>query len=299
MLIKPYLSNEQIGRLVGFPSRASYSSWLKNNTGYTPYEWRASVLEKKDGKSLQSRWGSKQVSNQAISKIEAWVESKGYCTSSFRSLETELDIQDKQLSTYCENEGYLVSMWVDRLRIWEAQRLLVADPSMMIVDIQDKIGDTERSPFRELFKRMVGLTPTEWRNLCDDDDQLMAEVHATETTKPTTPFALDVEKVKDIESTTTQAQGILSDIFTEEEPEDHKEVNQKAEDAVLAVISLIFAKEKWSRAEFNHLCSSHSLLPGYTVERINDIAYERVGDALIDEDEDTLYINTDYKDLLI
>lgn len=299
LLIKPYLSNEQIGRFVGFPSRAVFGLWLKNNTSCSPQEWRAAVLEKKDGNSLQSRWGSNLVSNQVVSKIEAWVESKGYCTSSYRTLGTDLDIKDKQLSIYCGNEGYMVSMWVDRLRIWEAQRLLIADPSMMIVDIQDKVGDTERSPFREMFKRMVGLTPTEWRSLCDGDDQLMAEVHATETIKPTTPFALDVEKVKVIESTTTQAQGILSDIFKEEEPEDHQKVNQKAEDAVLAVISLIFAKEKWSRAEFNYLCSSHSLLPGYAVERINDIAYERIGDALIDEDEASLYINTDYKDMLI
>ena len=117
--------------------------------------------------------------------------------------------------------------------------------------------------------------------------------------RPAKPFSLDAEKLKDIESTTTQAQSILSDIFREEESKGQMEVNQKAENTVMVLIGLVLNKEQWSRPEFDKLCAEHSILPGYAIERINDIAFEKIDDILIDDAGDVLYVNIEYKDKLV
>ena len=91
----------------------------------------------------------------------------------------------------------------------------------------------------------------------------------------------------------------MSSIFTDDEIEENKAVNKKAEDAVVALVSTVLEKEKWTRDEFNNLCSKHSIMPGFAIERINDIAFEQVDDILIDDAGDFLYVNTDYKYKLV
>jgi transcriptional regulator with XRE-family HTH domain len=63
------------------------------------------------------------------------------------------------------------------------------------------------------------------------------------------------------------------------------------------------AISKWERGEslpdVEILCQKHHLMIGSVLEQINDFSYDKVEDAVIEDDGDTIYVMTDYKDKLI
>ena len=85
----------------------------------------------------------------------------------------------------------------------------------------------------------------------------------------------------------------------DEENDTRKEDNQRADDAVMKMLPALLKQEKWLKADFEALCKTYSLLPGFAIERINEIVYEKIGDTLVDDWGETIYIALDYKDLLI
>ena len=40
-------------------------------------------------------------------------------------------------------------------------------------------------------------------------------------------------------------------------------------------------------------------MTGYVLEKINDLSYEKVDDAVVDQDGDQVFVTTDYKEQLI
>lgn len=54
--------------------------------------------------------------------------------------------------------------WVAKMRIDEAQSLMLADPSLSIEQIAARVGFTSASTFSITFKKMVGISPNKWRN---------------------------------------------------------------------------------------------------------------------------------------
>lgn len=293
------LPSEQVGKRLGFSTKAGFITWFKQQTGYTPESWRSSVFSRQLSKTDAAVRTTISVPTNVKKTVEEWLDGKGYCRSrlTLKAVAGELGITEDQLSAYFYNEGYnQFPVWISFLRIREAQRLLISYPSMQIVTIAARVGMTDVKIFRGIFKRIVGELPTDWRD--KNKKRPVAEVMSSIEKRPAKPFSLDAEKLKDIESTTSQAQSILSDIFGEEESEKQMEVNKRAEDTVTTLIGIVLSKDQWSRLEFDKLCADHSILPGYAIERINDIAFEQVDDILIDDDGDVLYVNIDYKDKL-
>jgi AraC-like DNA-binding protein len=294
------LSTEQVGKRLGFSTKSGFITWFKQQTGYTPESWRANVLSRKISKTDADVRSTVSVPYNVKKTVEEWIEGKGYCKSrlSLKVVANELGLTEDQLSTYFYNEGFnQFPVWISSLRIKEAQRLLITYPSMQIITVAARIGMTDVKIFRGIFKRLVGELPTDWRE--KNSRRPVAEVMTSIEKRPSKPFSLDLEKLKGIESTTTQAQSILSGIFVDDDSEERKEANKKAEDAVLTLISEVLSKEKWLRSEFDKLCAARSIMPGFAIERINDIAFEKVDDILIDDAGDFLYVNTDYKDMLV
>lgn len=300
LLNQSSLPTEQVGKRLGFSTKSGFITWFKQQTGVTPESWRTGVLTKKVSKAEADIRTNVYVPLEARRKIDEWIEDKGYCKSrlSLASVAEVIGVTIDQLSIFFYNEGFnQFPVWISNLRIREAQRLLITYPSMQIISVAAKIGMTDVKIFRGIFKRLVGELPTDWRN--NNSKRPVAEVITSIERRPAKPFSLDAEKLKDIESTTTQAQSILSDIFREEESKGQMEVNQKAENTVMVLIGLVLNKEQWSRPEFDKLCAEHSILPGYAIERINDIAFEEFDDILIDDGGDVLYVNIEYKDKLV
>ena len=101
-----------------------------------------------------------------------------------------------------------------------------------------------------------------------------------------------------LEKQTKEAQELLSDIFVEEQPAEAKKPSGEVE-AVRDILSQLLEKEVWEFAEVDEICKSKGLMTGYVLEKINDLSYEKVDDAVVDQDGDQVFVTTDYKEQLI
>jgi hypothetical protein len=68
---------------------------------------------------------------------------------------------------------------------------------------------------------------------------------------------------------------------------------------MLEILKIIISKSVWERPELEKICLRYNQILGSILEQINDYAYDKVNDTVIDDDDDIVYVNTDYKDKLI
>jgi hypothetical protein len=67
---------------------------------------------------------------------------------------------------------------------------------------------------------------------------------------------------------------------------------------MLSILKKLLQREVWTREEVQQMCGPNVMI-GNLLEQINDYAYEKVEDVVVDEDDDMIYIMTEYKDQLI
>ena len=60
----------------------------------------------------------------------------------------------------------------------------------------------------------------------------------------------------------------------------------------------LLKKDTWQREEVQNLFGSGVMI-GNMLEQINDYAYSKVEDIVVEEDGDTIYVTTEYKEQLI
>jgi uncharacterized tellurite resistance protein B-like protein len=115
---------------------------------------------------------------------------------------------------------------------------------------------------------------------------------------------LDMGKIARIQSDTRQAATLLSAIFVEEVPLPEAEVEQQEEineadslsgldGAHAALARELAARDRWPRAEFERLARSLNLLPDGALERINEWAFDRFEEPVI-EDGDPLVVRREH-----
>ena len=109
--------------------------------------------------------------------------------------------------------------------------------------------------------------------------------------------SLNDERLTKVEKQTKQAQELLSDIF--DENNEGTESASPKNNVLLDILEILLTKESWTRKEVEILCQKHHLMIGSVLEKINDFSYDKVENAVIEEDDDTIYVMTDYKDKLI
>jgi hypothetical protein len=110
-------------------------------------------------------------------------------------------------------------------------------------------------------------------------------------------FTLSGERLAEIEEQTKQAQDLLSDIF--EDDGDSIKSTAHENKVFLVILKILLSKELWKREEVESLCKKHHLMIGSVLEQINDFSYTKIEDAVIEDDGDTIYVMTEYKDKLI
>ncbi len=99
---------------------------------------------------------------------------------------------------------------------------------------------------------------------------------------------------------TKAAQELLSDIFVEEESATPQNTEiDNATSAWMEVLKSLLTKEVWERTEVDSMCKERGLMLGAVLEQINDFAYEKVDDAVIEDDGENIYVTMDYKEHLI
>ena len=107
---------------------------------------------------------------------------------------------------------------------------------------------------------------------------------------------IDPNKLSKIKQDTHVAQSFLSDIFDDNE----QEVIVKTQDFEhKAILAEILSKDSWERDELSNLCKQKGYILGSLLEGINDYSYNKVGDAIIEDDGDVLYVNVEYKKELL
>lgn len=107
---------------------------------------------------------------------------------------------------------------------------------------------------------------------------------------------IDTAKLSKLEAQTASAQNMLSKIFNEENVISTITPNQSP---LITILTRLLTKSEWSKAEVDSICKEFNVFTGSILEQINDYAYDKVDDVVIEDDDDIIYVNTDYKDQLI
>lgn len=119
--------------------------------------------------------------------------------------------------------------------------------------------------------------------------------------QPTTPsVVINPKKLRIFEQQTKAAQELLSDIFVDEKAaKSQNAASGNTPNMCLDILKLLLTKEIWKRTEIEDICKERGLMLGAVLEQINDFAYEKVDDAVVDDDGKNIYVTLDYKEDLI
>ncbi len=109
--------------------------------------------------------------------------------------------------------------------------------------------------------------------------------------------SLSNELLVKVEKQTKQAQELLTNIF--EKNEEETGLTGRENNELLDILKILFTKESWQRSEVELICQKHHLMIGFVLEQINDYSYNKIEDAVIEDDGDTIYVMTEFKDKLI
>jgi hypothetical protein len=108
----------------------------------------------------------------------------------------------------------------------------------------------------------------------------------------------DVNRLAKIRAETESVSAMLASIFTEAEPEPEQAVPTSdsplldLDNEHAALLTKLVTQSEWARQEFEAIVASLSLMPDGALEAINEWAFDRYGEALI-EDSDPLVLNLD------
>ena len=108
---------------------------------------------------------------------------------------------------------------------------------------------------------------------------------------------LDPNKLAVLQDQTKAAQEMLAEIFIQEEREQDI-VLQPAINPHIEVLGKLLTKEQWTRNELAELVGPDVML-GNLLEQINDYAYSKINDIVVEEEGDDIYVTTEYKEQLI
>ena len=115
-----------------------------------------------------------------------------------------------------------------------------------------------------------------------------------------TNIILNSEKLHIFEQQTKNAQELLSEIFVDDDiPVSQNTIDNPAAEKWKDVLTLLLSKDKWEREEIENKCQEMGLMLGAVLEQINDFAYEKVDDVVVEDDGEYLYVTLDYKEKLI
>lgn len=110
---------------------------------------------------------------------------------------------------------------------------------------------------------------------------------------------IDKQKLESIKKETLEAQSILSNIFVEEDNDENNPHDIKEDNPIMDILKSLLNKEQWQYSEVEELCEKYNVMMGFVLERINDYAFEKIENSVIDDDGEFIYVSTEYKNKLI
>ena len=91
---------------------------------------------------------------------------------------------------------------------------------------------------------------------------------------------------------------MLAEIFTQEEESSSENVEKSNWGHLRRILEKLLEKELWTRSEIEELLGRNVMI-GNLLEQINDYAYSKIKDIVVEDDGDNIYVTTDYKEQLI
>ena len=91
---------------------------------------------------------------------------------------------------------------------------------------------------------------------------------------------------------------MLAEIFIQEDEQVPDVVPQPDLNPLTDILVELLTKEQWTRNELRELVGPDVML-GNLLEQINDYAYSKINDIVVEEDGENIYVTTDYKEQLI
>lgn len=185
---------------------------------------------------------------------------------------------------------------------------LPADQRKMMGDVLVALASTDGSVTPEEIKTLIKI----FKLLGLDSGTITSRIHASlagggqgsgiDTRPQITPdmFVLDPDAVARIQAETASVSSLLSDIFIDDElaplpikaSEEVGITFQSLDKPHSQLLTALGSREEWPRAEYEELANRFHLMPGGAIDVINDIAFDIIGDPII-EGEDILTINID------
>jgi hypothetical protein len=121
-----------------------------------------------------------------------------------------------------------------------------------------------------------------------------------ERTDPNSVFTIDTEELSKIEQDTIRSKEILSAIFgVEDKNNDVISVPKNNHDINFKIMALLLTQMSWSRSDVERICKENNVMIGSTLEAINDYSYRLINKIVIDEEDEKIYISTEYKEKLL
>ena len=109
---------------------------------------------------------------------------------------------------------------------------------------------------------------------------------------------LDPNKLSVLREQTKVAQNMLAEIFIQEDEKGQETVRESDMNPLIDFLGKLMTKEQWTRSELTELFGPDVML-GNLLEQVNDYAYTRVNDVVVEEDDNNIYVTIAYKEQLI
>lgn len=109
---------------------------------------------------------------------------------------------------------------------------------------------------------------------------------------------LNPTKLAALQDQTKAAQDMLAEIFVQEEEQVLDFAQHPALDPLIEILGKLLTKEQWTRSELEELVGPDVML-GNLLEQINDYAYSKINDVIVEDDGDNIYVTIAYKEQLI
>ncbi len=100
------------------------------------------------------------------SQVNDWINAKEFCKAKVSIQSTALSMNTNRLylSQYINNTFKCsFRVWISRLRVEEAKRLLLLDPTVSITSISEMVGFLSLTSFTHAFTNFEGMPPKKWR----------------------------------------------------------------------------------------------------------------------------------------
>ena len=200
-------------------------------------------------------------------------------------------------------------------RLGSKQRRLLGRSALAVAGTDGKINPSEVAVVRKLYRAMGlsdGVFLDDLRELSTGPATAPAAISPPRQHDPGGPVheppqsarppgsvvVLDPKRLAETKADTQQVSIILGEIFA---PEDFQEATEGVDStsdkyegldrSYEAMVDELLRRSTWSRRDFDELAKRFNLMADGAVEELNEWAYTRFGEALVEEDMDRLAVN--------